>query len=69
MAAIEVHLKQLRKLKGWSQTELAQRSGVGQSTISRIELGETSGLTLGVLEKLAKALGMDDPAYLIARRE
>ncbi len=47
---------------------LFRRSGVGQSTISRIERGETAGVSLGVLEKLAKALGIDDPAFLIVKK-
>ncbi len=68
MAAVKVHLEELRRVKGWSQSELARRSGVGQSTISRIERGDTAGVSLGVLEKLAHALEIGDPAYLIAKR-
>lgn len=68
MAAVRVHLEEMRLMKGWSQSELARRSGVGQSTISRIERGDTAGVSLGVLEKLARALGIDDPAYLIVKK-
>ena len=68
MAPVRVHLAEMRLVKGWSQSELARRSGVGQSTISRIERGETAGLSLGVLEKVAKALGIDDPAFLIVKK-
>ena len=68
MAAVKVHLKGMRLVKGWSQSELARRSGVGQSTISRIERGETAGVSLGVLEKLARAFGIDDPAFLIVKK-
>lgn len=32
-------LKELRRRKGWSQKDLAQKSGVGQDTISGIESG------------------------------
>ncbi len=34
----------------------------------RIERGDTAGVSLGVLEKLARALGIDDPAYLIVTK-
>lgn len=68
MAAVKVHLEAMRLVKGWSQSELGRRSGVGQSTISRIERGETAGVSLGVLEKLAQALGIDDPAFLIVKK-
>ena len=67
MAAIQVRVKELRQLKGWSQAELARQSGVGQSTISGIEAGNTDGVSLGIVEKLARALGCD-PAYLITER-
>ena len=64
---IEVRIKELRELNRWSQAELARQSGVAQSTISRIEAGDTVGVSLGVLEKLAKALGCD-PGYLIVKK-
>ena len=67
MAAIEVRIKELRELKDWSQAELARQSDVAQSTISRIEASDTSGVSLGVVEKLAKALGCD-PGYLIVKK-
>lgn len=67
MTPIEIQIKELRDLKSWSQAELARRSGVGQSTVSRIEAGETSGISLGIVEKLASALGCD-PGYLIVKK-
>ncbi len=67
MAAIEVRIKELRELKGWSQAELARQSRVAQSTVSRIEADDTSGISLGVVEKLARALGCD-PGYLIVKK-
>lgn len=39
---------------GMSQNEFSRRSGVSQSTISRIEAG--TGLTVTTLERLAAAL-------------
>ena len=39
-----------------SQTELAEKSGVGRVTINRIENGELNETTSGTLIKLAKTL-------------
>jgi transcriptional regulator with XRE-family HTH domain len=51
-------LKMLRKLRAMSQEELAEESGVGRATISRIERGET-GAHGRTLRRLAAALGVD----------
>ena len=67
MTPINIRIRELREVKGWSQAELGRRSGVGQSTISRIEAKETQGIDFAVLEKLAAALGCD-PGYLIVKR-
>lgn len=40
---------------------------MAQSTISRLEAGDTSGASLGVIEKLAEALDVD-PSVLIRKR-
>jgi transcriptional regulator with XRE-family HTH domain len=58
LSPISLRLKEFREGKGLSQAELARRSGVSQSTISRIEAGETGGISLGNLERLADALGI-----------
>jgi DNA-binding XRE family transcriptional regulator len=50
-------LKELRQLRALSQEELAEESGVGRATISRIERGET-GAHGRTLRRLAKALGV-----------
>ena len=34
-------IERKRKERGWSQAELAERLGVDQSTVSRIETGQT----------------------------
>lgn len=41
---------------GWDQKTLAQRSGVDQSTISRIESGKLTNPTLATVTKLERAL-------------
>jgi transcriptional regulator with XRE-family HTH domain len=51
-------LKHLRRLRAMSQEELAEESGVGRVTISRIERGET-GAHGRTLRRLAAALGVD----------
>ena len=50
-------LKMLRRLRAMSQEELAEESGVGRATISRIERGET-GAHGRTLRKLAAALSV-----------
>ncbi len=50
-------LKRLRRLRAMSQEELAEESGVGRATISRIERAET-GAHGRTLRKLAAALGV-----------
>jgi transcriptional regulator with XRE-family HTH domain len=59
MTPISIRLEELRNAKGWSQAELARRSGVPQSTISRIEAGKTNSIELSNLERLASALGVN----------
>lgn len=48
-------IKQIRKLREMSQTDLAIASGVPKSTISRIESGDINP-TSATLEKIAAAL-------------
>ncbi len=50
-------LKALRQLRAMSQQELAEASGVGRATISRIERRET-GAHGRTLRRLANALGV-----------
>jgi transcriptional regulator with XRE-family HTH domain len=49
-------IAELRAARGLSQAETAQRSGLRQATLSRIETG-TSKPTLDTLERLAQTLG------------
>ncbi len=50
-------LRTLRRLRAMSQEELAEESGVGRATISRIERGET-GAHGRTLRRLAAALSV-----------
>ena len=47
----------LRKLRGLSQTQLAELVGTSQPHISRIERGD-DGITLGMFRDVATALGV-----------
>ena len=51
-------IKNLRKLKGWHQTTLADVAGIEQSTISKVENG-WEGITLRNLKSIAEALGVE----------
>ncbi|GIG60816.1 hypothetical protein Lfu02_51880 [Longispora fulva] len=51
-------VRELRERLGWTQTRLAEASGMTQSAVARFEAGGTTP-TLAVLERLARALGVD----------
>ena len=51
-------LKRLRETRGWSQQELADRSGVPYITIYRCERGLHQEPRVSVAAKLARALGV-----------
>lgn len=46
-----------REQRGWSQAELAERSGIIQQEIAKIELGKRR-LTADLMKKVAPALGI-----------
>jgi transcriptional regulator with XRE-family HTH domain len=52
---ISLQIKALRLQRGWSQEDLAQRLGTGQSMISRLENANNSSWTIATLKKLASA--------------
>lgn len=60
------HLQQLRKRRGLSQTELAERLGIHQSLISQYERGYLR-LHGGLIVRLAAALDVTPDALLTAR--
>jgi transcriptional regulator with XRE-family HTH domain len=67
------YLKQLRKEKSISQRELAEKSGISNAEISRIETGERQKPSPDVLRQLASALNvpyeslMDKAGYINER--
>lgn len=48
-----------REALGWSETELARRAGINQSTIHRILKGESQNPQINYIERMARALGLD----------
>lgn len=47
-----------RKLRGMTQEDLAERSGIDRSTVSKIEIAYT-GITLDIVFKIAQTLDVD----------
>ena len=60
-----MRIRELRREQGLTQVQLAERCGMPQSTISRIESGTTSGVDFSTLDRVAEALRVH-PADLIA---
>jgi len=52
-----MELEKQRNLKGWSQTKLAEKSGVSQTYISELEANKKNP-TIPIVKKLASALGI-----------
>lgn len=52
-------LKYYRMRAGWTQADLAERSGVRQDTISRIEAGRVKNPSHRTAMALCRALGVD----------
>jgi len=50
-------MKQVREQKQLSLTDVASRSGIDKSAISRLENGLTENPTIGTLSKVARSLG------------
>jgi transcriptional regulator with XRE-family HTH domain len=66
LSSFAENLKHLRAERGWSQEELAERSGLHRTYISGLERG-TRNPTLLVIERLAMALDVHE-AVLLERR-
>lgn len=62
--AVAMQVVELREKHGLTQAQLAERSGVNQADISRIERGSTSP-TAKTLQRIAEALDAD--LRLVAR--
>jgi transcriptional regulator with XRE-family HTH domain len=53
--SLAINLRRARLARFWSQSELAERSGVSRATIARVELGEYLP-QLRTIRRLAEAL-------------
>lgn len=51
-------VRELREERGWSQKELASRTGMSQPAVARFEAGGTTP-TLAVLDRMARAFEMN----------
>ncbi len=51
------HIKLARKRKQWTQKELAERAGVGRTTVQKAEKGHM-GLEIGLAFELASIVGV-----------
>ena len=65
---VRTRLRSLRQTHGWSLDDLAERSHLSASTISRIETGKRS-ISLDILVALASALQVDMDTLLDVRRD
>jgi transcriptional regulator with XRE-family HTH domain len=62
-------ISELRDGLKMTQRDLAERTGLSQPYISRMERGETDGVTLRALRLVADALGVDIMALLDGERD
>ena len=62
---VSKRVRSLRERRGWSQSELAQRAGIGVSTLSEIESGQNAP-PLDILVTLLHALGTSLDTFLFA---
>lgn len=60
-------LKEARDKKRWTQVQLAQKSGVDQSQISRLERGEVTEPLNSTVEALERALGIKRGSLVFGR--
>ncbi len=65
MAPVKIRLRELRRERKLTQVQLAERCGMPQSTISRIESGSTTGVDFETLDRIAHALEVH-PSLMIA---
>jgi transcriptional regulator with XRE-family HTH domain len=59
------NLKRMRKMRGWTQEDLARQAGVGRITIAQLETCAVSGPRGTTLDRLATALEMPIAAFYL----
>ena len=60
------YLAEQREKKGWSQKELADKANCSQTTVHRIESGQTAHPGIDVIVALAKALKISPYSMVLA---
>ncbi|MFA9271218.1 MAG: helix-turn-helix domain-containing protein [Baekduiaceae bacterium] len=56
MSTAHERIRQLRLARGWTQGALAERAGVTQGTVSRVERGDSKSSTAATMASLERAL-------------
>lgn len=59
LKCLQSNLRRLRKERGLTQQEMAERAGLDYKYYQRIETGAWPGLQLRTVDKLAKALRIE----------
>lgn len=62
--AAQIHA--LRRQRGWSQEQLAEKSGIAQERISKIESADFESLTLKTLQKFSRAFDVNLQVEFVA---
>ena len=68
MLIVANNVRRLRKAKGWSQEDLAEKSGLHRTYIGAIERAEQN-ITVETLARVAAALGCKAERLLSEQRE
>ena len=63
--AITLRVRELRVALGLNQGQLAEKAAITRATVNRLENAKVSSIDLGVLEKLATALGVNAAALIL----
>ncbi|HEX3581919.1 MAG TPA: helix-turn-helix transcriptional regulator [Thermoanaerobaculia bacterium] len=67
---VVLKLREIRRMRGLSQKDVARMSGVGEKTISSFETGERIGsLKLSQLNRLLRAYGLTEAEFFGGRIE
>ena len=59
------NIERLRIARGWTQPQLAQRAGVSQGSVSKIESGTATEIRRQTQEKIAAAFGISADALAV----
>lgn len=62
---MEIHLKQVRESRDFSQAELAQRANMSIQNVQKLEQGRAKGIQLDTLDLLCSALNCEIQDILV----